>query len=424
MDTIKNFPRSPIAILSLALLIVITTLFATAFDEIQSLHEMRHIVRTDFRYSDEGTQIEAQHHLETKISTSHHLLIMISSSLVVLIIGWLGTNRAMRRLKKIAFAEKRLEELLYADQVRLIHNNTSLLAKLPSSFVRLQQDRDLFNKALAQALAKQEFVLHFQPIIQAQSGQIVEVEALLRWQHPSYGLLSPDLFIPLCENTGFIVPLGDWILQAACRQLKIWHAMGHAQLGIAINLSPVQLKTSNFLDGLNAMTQNLGIAPECIKLEVTESMVMQNTIQTGELLKALKQLGIKLSLDDFGTKYSSLTYLKEFPFDIIKIDKSFVRDMVAHEISFAIVESIASLGKSLGLTVIAEGVDHHDQATLLKTMQCDRLQGYLYSKPLPALEFTQLLTTSTAIATPSVLFAIKQNEPNVSSSRKRGSIQP
>lgn len=392
MDMVFKFSRTPIAILSITLLIVISTLFATGLDEITSLHEMQHIAHADLQFATPAIQTEVEHHLQAKMVSSEHMLMMIGASLIVLIAGWIMTQKNIGQLRKIAATQKHLEELLYLNQVKAIHDNLPLMLTLPDEFVRLQQHRRLFNQELAQALTNRDFILYFQPIMDANTEQIVEVEALLRWQHPRFGLLSPDSFISLCENTGFIVPLGDWILRAACQQLKKWHAEGYAQLSIAINLSPAQLHATPLVETLRAIIQELSLSPTAIKLEITESLVMQDIPTTTILLKALKQLGVKLSLDDFGTKYSSLTYLKEFPFDIIKIDKSFVRDMLADETSFAIVESIAGLAKNLGLTLIAEGIDHPHQAQALQKLGCDRLQGYLYSKPLSSADCMALFS--------------------------------
>lgn len=268
---------------------------------------------------------------------------------------------------------------------RLFTNN------LPLELMDTEQKRDIFIAGLQHALENEEFILHYQPVISVENGKIIGMEALLRWQHPAHGLLSPNLFLPLCEKTGLIVPLGAWIFRTACEQIKKWQEMGYYKLGIAINLSVNQLNHPELLNLITNTLETTKIPSSSLTLEITESMVMQNTEANIKLLNAIRNLGLQLALDDFGTGYSSLNYLKQFPFNIIKIDKSFVSDMTTNITSLAIAESIISLGKTLGLMLVAEGVENESQLNVLKKMKCDMVQGYFYSKPISAEKFTQFL---------------------------------
>lgn len=272
------------------------------------------------------------------------------------------------------------------------------MTKITPAIINSQQTRHMFTTELQSALENEQFILYYQPIINADNDQITNIEVLLRWQHPDHGLLSPDLFLSLCENTGLIVPLGSWVLRSACEQLKKWHAMGYPKLNLSVNISPRQLNYPGFLELITEVLHINDISSSCLQLEITENIILQNVESNIKLLKILSDLGIQLSLDDFGTGYSSLNYLKQFPFNILKIDKTFVADMTTNITSFAIVESIIALGKSLGLTLIAEGVESENQLYMLKKMRCDKVQGYLYSKPISVEEFTQLLLTSDRIS--------------------------
>jgi len=244
---------------------------------------------------------------------------------------------------------------------------------------------------LHDAIEKKEFILYYQPLINIESGKIMGAEALLRWQHPTRGLVSPDLFLSLCEQTGLIVDIGAYVLHTACEQMKSWHAMGHTELCVAVNLSQRQFSHVGLIELLKAVLKTTSISPENLELEITESILMENTERNIKLLQSLRNLGLKLSLDDFGTGYSSLSYLKQFPFNVLKIDKSFIDDIAISKDSEVIVSAIIAMAKSLGLTVIAEGVETKEQLAILKEKKCDIMQGYLFSRPVLESEFLQLL---------------------------------
>ncbi len=243
--------------------------------------------------------------------------------------------------------------------------------------------------ALRRALERQEFVLHYQPKIDLRDGKLVGVEALIRWQHPQIGMVHPIEFIPLAEETGLILPLGEWVLSQACQQLVQWQAVGFKGLKIAINMSSRQFRQEDLAERVAAILRETAADPACITLELTESMVMQDVASTLVALRALKQLGLSISLDDFGTGYSSLSYLRRFPIDELKIDKSFINDIHENPDDAAIASAIIAMAISLGLKVVAEGVENQSQADLLKQMGCHQVQGYFYARPLDLAAFSQ-----------------------------------
>ncbi len=245
--------------------------------------------------------------------------------------------------------------------------------------------------ALLPALRRGEFVLHYQPQVDIASGRIVGAEALIRWQHPEDGLIPPGRFIPLAEQSGHIVDIGEWVLNEACRQARAWRDEGLPPLVVAVNLSALQFKRSR-VDELVAEALALaGLPPACLELELTESILLQDVATTMQTLQALKATGVHLSIDDFGTGYSSLSYLKQLAVDKLKIDQSFVRDMLTDEDGASIVRAIIQLGHTLQLTVIAEGVETEAQLAFLGGSGCDEVQGYLLGRPLPADGFAELL---------------------------------
>ncbi|MEO8342559.1 MAG: EAL domain-containing protein [Gallionella sp.] len=244
---------------------------------------------------------------------------------------------------------------------------------------------------LRDALEKGEFLLHYQPKVDLRSGEIIAVEALVRWLHPEDGLISPADFIPIAEDTGMIVPLGAWVLNEACRQNQEWRVAGLRAIVMAVNLSPVQFQERILIDVVQAALARSGMSARALELEITESAIMKNAEQAIAILDKLSKQGIKVSIDDFGTGYSSLSHLKKFSIDEIKIDQSFVRDLSVDKDDAAIISAIISMSKSLGLTVIAEGVETIEQLRFLKNLDCDMMQGYYFSKPLPADEFRKLL---------------------------------
>ncbi|HEY0843762.1 MAG TPA: EAL domain-containing protein [Noviherbaspirillum sp.] len=240
---------------------------------------------------------------------------------------------------------------------------------------------------LRKAVRNQEFLLHYQPQIELGTGRIVGAEALVRWQAPDEGLIAPGRFIPLAEESGLIVQIGEWVLNEACRQAKAWIDDGMAPLVVAVNLSAQQFKRGDILSTVASALERSGLPAEMLELELTESILLQETGQVMETLHQLKKLGVHLSIDDFGTGYSSLSYLKKLAVDKLKIDQSFVRDLAHDADDAAIVRAIVQLGHALQLSVIAEGVESDAQMAFLQNCQCDQVQGYLISRPVPAREF-------------------------------------
>jgi diguanylate cyclase (GGDEF)-like protein len=245
---------------------------------------------------------------------------------------------------------------------------------------------------LSRALRQNEFLLHYQPQIDLRDGRIIGAEALVRWQHPVDGLISPARFIPLAERSGHIVQIGEWVLNEACRQARRWMDLGlEPPLVVAVNFSAAQFKRGNVLEMVSAALAATGLPANCLELELTESILLQDIDATMETLRGLKALGAKLSIDDFGTGYSSLSYLKRLEVDKLKIDQSFVRDMLADGDGASIVKAIIQLGHILQLEVISEGVETEAQLAFLRGSDCDAAQGYLFSPPVPAEAFAQLV---------------------------------
>jgi len=244
---------------------------------------------------------------------------------------------------------------------------------------------------LRRALARQEFVLHYQPKINLKSGAIVGVEALIRWQHPERGLLPPAQFVPIAEDCGLILPIGRWVLRTACRQARTWRQAGLPPVTVAVNTSALEFRAKDFLENIHAALEESRLQPRYLELELTESILMRDAESTDVMLHALADLGVKLTIDDFGTGYSSLSYLKKFPIDTLKIDRSFVNQMTSNPDDAAIVSAVISLGKSLKLRVIGEGVETPEQYAFLLSQLCDEGQGYYFGRPVLAEEFAGLL---------------------------------
>ena len=240
------------------------------------------------------------------------------------------------------------------------------------------------------ALERDEFILHYQPQICVATGRIQSVEALIRWNRPRHGLVAPLAFIPAAEQTGLIVPMGEWVLRTACADAARWQREGHP-LGVAVNLSPLQFKDSHLVRVVLEILTSTGLAPELLELEVTESVVMEDTSATMATLKAFQACGVRIALDDFGTGYSSLSYLKRMPLGKLKVDQSFVMGLPDDLENLAIVRAILAMADSLGLSVTAEGVETLEQAQVLKSMACGSLQGNFFSKPVPAEAIPDLL---------------------------------
>jgi diguanylate cyclase (GGDEF)-like protein len=255
-------------------------------------------------------------------------------------------------------------------------------------------ERLTLESSLRHAIERNEFRLYYQPQIDTASGAILGVEALLRWQHPDFGLVSPAEFIPLLEETGLIVPAGDWVLRTACEQLRAWHAAGWPQLRMAVNLSPRQFQTAGLAQSVERVLSTLGCDPGLLELEITESVLLRHTATTLETLEALHALGVRMAIDDFGTGYSSLSYLRRYSIDTLKIDRSFVHDVPDDADDSALASAIIVLAQSLRLDVIAEGVETEAQRDFLRARGCHQMQGYLFSRPLPAADITRLLETA------------------------------
>ncbi len=245
----------------------------------------------------------------------------------------------------------------------------------------------MLETSLRRGLERKEFFLVYQPLLDLKTGNLVGMEALVRWQHPDLGLLLPGKFIPIAEETGMILPLGDWVLAAACRQNRQWQREGLPQLRVAVNLSARQFSQTDLAKRVAEILTTTGLQPECLELELTESTIMSNAEETITILRELKAMGISLAIDDFGTGYSSLSYLKHFPIDRLKIDRSFVCDITTNPDDAAIADAIIAMAHSLKLKVTAEGVEKQEQLAYLSSRNCDEMQGYFLSYPVGADEF-------------------------------------
>jgi diguanylate cyclase (GGDEF)-like protein len=259
----------------------------------------------------------------------------------------------------------------------------------------LSIERLMLEGQLRRAVERDELVLYYQPKIDAITEAVSGVEALLRWQHPELGNLSPAKFIPLAEESGLIIPIGRWVLRTACLQNMDWQRQGLPAITMAVNLSPRQFLDPNLLRDIDEVLHETGMPAHLLQLEITESIVMQNIERVIRLLDALQKRGVRLAIDDFGTGYSSMSLMKQFPIDTIKIDRSFVRELGDNEQDQAIARAIIGMGKALGLTVVAEGVETSEQDRFLRAYACDELQGYLFSEPVPASEIPRMLVPRT-----------------------------
>ncbi len=244
---------------------------------------------------------------------------------------------------------------------------------------------------LRHAIEREEFVIHYQPQVDLVTGEMTAVEALLRWNHPKRGTIPPSEFIMLAEETGIIIPIGEWVLEMACRQARKWHDLGMENLRIAVNLSVRQFHKQNLVETVAAALNGSGLAPRYLELEITESAIMRNAEESVRTLQRLKEMGVRISIDDFGTGYSSLSYLKEFPIDKIKIDQSFVENIASSPDNAALANGIISLAHSIKLSVTAEGVENVSQLNLLSDSRCDAIQGFYFCTPLPAESLQKLI---------------------------------
>jgi len=247
------------------------------------------------------------------------------------------------------------------------------------------------------AIERNELLLLYQGRVDVPTGRLVGAEALVQWRHPRRGLVSPGEFIPIAEESGLIIPLTEWVLRAACRELKQWQQAGLPVVPVSINFSAHSFREDGLSDLIAASLQEFGIEPSLLEGEITESTLMQDIGRTGARLQELRALGILLSVDDFGTGYSSLAYLKRFPFDVLKIDRAFVKDVLTNVHDAAIASVIVTLGKVMGMSVVAEGMEQVEQANFLLSCGCRLMQGFLFARPVPADAFAQILRTGIAM---------------------------
>ncbi len=251
-------------------------------------------------------------------------------------------------------------------------------------------ERFYLENSLRSAIDKEDFQLHYQPQYDSSTGKIIGVEALIRWIHPERGMLLPDEFITIAEESGLILPIGSWVLKTACEQNKAWQLAECRPIYVTINISGVQFNQNNFVESVAQTLLDTGLEPQYLELELTESILMEPTEKTFITLNELKATGVRIAIDDFGKGYSSLGYLKRLPIDTLKIDRSFVRDIISNSDDRAIIRAVISLARSLNLKVIAEGVENHDQLTYLREQGSDGIQGFLLSKPMTPNSFIQL----------------------------------
>jgi diguanylate cyclase (GGDEF)-like protein/PAS domain S-box-containing protein len=248
----------------------------------------------------------------------------------------------------------------------------------------------LMENSLRQALDKGEFEIHYQAQVELEQNRIIGLEALVRWQHPEHGLISPTRFIPLAEENGLIVPLGEWVLEQACLQARLWQNLGFPPIRMAVNLSPRQFQPHSLIKAVRRALDRSGLDPQWLELEITEGMIMRNSEEAIQIMSELKKMGVQLAIDDFGTGYSSLYNLKRFPIHNLKIDRTFIEGLPKDGDDAAIAEVIIAMAKKLGLKVIAEGVENNAQLAFLREQGCDLVQGFMFSKPLPGNEIEQL----------------------------------
>ncbi len=254
-------------------------------------------------------------------------------------------------------------------------------------------ERLLMETGLRNALARNEFLLHYQPRVNTATGRIVGVEALIRWQHPEKGIISPDAFIPLAEETGLIVPIGEWVLRTSCAQARAWRSAGLETMKVSVNISFRQFTHDNLPATIRSILQDTGLEPFCLELEITESLIMLDPEGAVIILNELKEMGISIAIDDFGTGYSSLSHLKRLPVDTLKVDKSFIRGICESKSDETLTATIINMGHNLGLSMVAEGVENEDQLQFLKRSNCQEVQGYYFSRPLSAKSLQTLVAT-------------------------------
>jgi diguanylate cyclase (GGDEF)-like protein/PAS domain S-box-containing protein len=254
-------------------------------------------------------------------------------------------------------------------------------------------ERQFIEESLRRALEHDEFALHYQPKVDLKTGEICGAEALLRWTHPVRGAIAPSEFIPVAEDSGLIVPIGNWVLRQACRQARAWRDAAVPLPTMAVNISAMEFRNENFLEGVFLILDETGLDPRSLELELTESVLMKHVDTTETILNALKAAGVQLAIDDFGTGYSSLSYLRKFPIDTLKIDQSFIRQITTAPDQTTIVTAVISMGRSLNLRVVAEGLETREELAFLQAHHCDQAQGYYFSRPVPPEQFVTLFAT-------------------------------
>jgi diguanylate cyclase (GGDEF)-like protein/PAS domain S-box-containing protein len=261
--------------------------------------------------------------------------------------------------------------------------------------------RQSIEESLRRALERQEFKVHYQPKVNLKTGEITGAEALIRWTHPLRGTVSPADFIPVAEDSGLILSIGNWVLHEACQQARTWVEAGLPLASMAVNISAMEFRDEHFLEGVFAILKDTGLDPRSLELELTESVLMKRAESSQAILKTLRARGVQVAVDDFGTGYSSLSYLRKFPIDTLKIDQSFVRQITTAPDETTIVTAVISMGRSLKLRVVAEGVETQEELAFLEDHKCDEAQGYYFSRPVPAENFAKLLETGIPDAIPS-----------------------
>jgi diguanylate cyclase len=252
-------------------------------------------------------------------------------------------------------------------------------------------ERQSLESSLRHAIERHELELHYQPIMNVATGVMAGVEALIRWQHPTLGFVLPSQFISIAEESGLIVPIGQWVLREACRQATAWQDARLPPVRLAVNISAVELRSREFAADVETILTETGFDPRRLELELTETFLMQDSKPTALVLDALKELGVQLALDDFGTGYSSLSYMRRFPIDALKVDRSFIRNLTTDADDASVVTAIINMGKSLHMRVVAEGVETREQLLYLEEHDCTEAQGYFFSRPVKAETVTELI---------------------------------
>lgn len=286
----------------------------------------------------------------------------------------------LNRLSRKAPALSELRDIFSIGQQEF-HDYVEMIADYYNTAgIEISLHNDI-KKDLIMALEKEEFFLCYQPIIDSRTKNVVSLEALIRWNHPKKGIISPGEFILIAEKTGLIMPIGEWVLKTSCNQLKKWHDIGYSNYGLSVNISAIQLQQNNFADVVSRVLFETGLLPRYLELEITESAFLETNGATAMNLVNLSKQGVRISIDDFGTGYNSLKYLQNMTVDSLKIDRTFIFNIKAH-INKVIIDTIVLLGHRINAEVIAEGVELEEQYEYLKSIGCDKIQGYYFSKPL------------------------------------------